>query len=192
MLNSLQPGVLKDSVMLKFKNACYDTNMMVRNNEVSDIIGNLEKGKAAGLDCLTSEAFIYCSQKLSVLLSMCFQSMFSHGHLPVPFMTTKIIPLVKNRCADLTSISNYRPVAISNIVSKVFESVILNRCESFLDTTDNQFGFKSCHSTDMCIYVMREYIEHFRSRNTSVFVTFLDASKAFDRLNHWLLYLKSC
>ena len=39
-----------------------------------------------------------------------------------------------------------------------------------------QFGFKSCHSTDLCIYTLKEY-------STTVYVTFLDASKAFDRLN---------
>ena len=31
---------------------------------------------------------------------------------------------------------------------------------------------KKGHSTDMCIYVLKEFIEYYRSRNTSVFVTF--------------------
>ena len=34
------------------------------------------------------------------------------------------------------------------------------------------------------------FIEHYKSRNTTVFVTFLDASKAFDRIDHWLLFKK--
>ena len=34
-------------------------------------------------------------------------------------------------------------------------------------------GFiKMGHSTDMCIYVLKEFIEYYRSQNTSVFVTF--------------------
>ena len=40
------------------------------------------------------------------------------------------------------------------------------------------------------IYTLREYIELYRKRSTTVFVTFLDASKAFDRLDHWLLFKK--
>ena len=60
----------------------------------------------------------------------------------------------------------------------------------FLDTCPNQFGFKKGHSTDMCIYVLKEFIEFYRSRNTSVFVTFLDASKAYDKIDHWQLFNK--
>ena len=40
----------------------------------------------------------------------------------------------------------------------------------------------------MCIYVLKEMIEFYKSCNTSVFVTFLDASKAYDKIGHWLLY----
>ena len=40
------------------------------------------------------------------------------------------------------------------------------------------------------LYTLREYIELYRKRSTTVFVTFLDASKAFDRLDHWLLFQK--
>ena len=46
----------------------------------------------------------------------------------------------------------------------------------------NQFGFKKGHSTDLCIYALKEHIEYYENRNTSVFVTMLDASKAFDRV----------
>ena len=60
----------------------------------------------------------------------------------------------------------------------------------FLDTCPNQFGFKKGHSTDMCIYVLKEFIEFYRSRNTSVFVTFLDASKVYDKIDHWQLFNK--
>ena len=42
----------------------------------------------------------------------------------------------------------------------------------------------------MCIYTLKEYIEYYKNRGTTVFVTFLDASKAFDRLKYWLLFDK--
>ena len=53
-----------------------------------------------------------------------------------------------------------------------------------------QFGFKSGHSTEFCIYTLQEYIEYYKRRNTTVFVTFLDASKAFERIGHWCLFAK--
>ena len=43
------------------------------------------------------------------------------------------------------------------------------------------------HSTDMCIYVLEEMIEYFKSHNTSVFV---DASKAYDKIDYWQLFSK--
>ena len=81
-------------------------------------------------------------------------------------------------------------IALATIISKLFESAILLKCEMFLDTCPNQFGFKKGHSTDMCIYVLKEFIKFYRSRNTSVFVTFLDASKAYDKMDHWQLFNK--
>ena len=62
--------------------------------------------------------------------------------------------------------------------------------KEYLCTSANQFGFKKAHRTELCIYTLREYIEFYRKRPTTVFVTLLDASKAFDRLDHWLLLRK--
>ena len=73
---------------------------------------------------------------------------------------------------------------------KKLEFVLLIKCGEYLTLSDNQFGFKSAHSTDLCIYTLKEYIEYYKSRRTIVFVTFLDVSKAFDRLNYWLLFDK--
>ena len=80
--------------------------------------------------------------------------------------------------------------ALATIISKLFKSAIVLKCKMFLDTCPNQFEFKKGHSTDMCIYVLKEFIKFYRSRNTSVFVTFLDASKAYDKIDHWQLFYK--
>ena len=81
-----------------------------------------------------------------------------------------IFPLVKNKCGSLTDKSNYRPIALSSITSRVFEHIILIRLKEYHWTTDNQFGFKSGHSTDLCIYALSERIEYFKNRSTSVYV----------------------
>ena len=79
---------------------------------------------------------------------------------------------------------------MSSTISKVFENIILHRLEEYLWTTDNQFGFKSGHSTDLCVYALTEFIEYLKRRSTSVYVAFLDASKAFDKINHRVLFKK--
>ena len=53
-----------------------------------------------------------------------------------------------------------------------------------LDTCPNQFAFKKGHSTDMCIYVLKEFIEFYRSPNTSA------DSKTHYIIDHWRLFNK--
>ena len=53
-----------------------------------------------------------------------------------------VVPLVKNKNGDLSDKNNYRPIALSRTISKVFENVILHRLEEYLWTTEHQFGFK--------------------------------------------------
>jgi len=56
---------------------------------------------------------------------------------------TTIVPLLKNKSGDLSDINNYPAVALSNCLSKVFESLLLN-CFQSHDSYDDfyQFGFK--------------------------------------------------
>ena len=51
-------------------------------------------------------------------------------------------------------------------------------------------GFKKQHGTDTCIYVMKEIINRYQRLGSSVYLSFLDASKAFDRINHDTLFKK--
>ena len=67
---------------------------------------------------------------------------------------------------------------------------LLARLENYIITNDNQFGFKKKHGTDMCIYALKELVLTYRSLNATMFMCFLDASKAFDRVNHAKLFDK--
>jgi len=70
------------------------------------------------------------------------------------------------------------------------KGVVLNRLEEFLWTCHSQFGFKYGHSTDMIVYILFELIDYYKQKSTSVFVTFRDASKAFNKITHWRLFRK--
>ena len=61
---------------------------------------------------------------------------------------------------------------------------------TFIVTSDNQFGFKQKHSTDLCIYTVKSIIQYYNYYNKPVYTCFLDASKAFDRVNHWTMFKK--
>ena len=87
---------------------------------------------------------------------------------------------------------NYRPIALASILSKVLEKILLHRLELYVSIADNQFGFKRKHGTDMCIYALKDIISNYRNHNSTMFLCFIDASRAFDRLNHFKLFTKLC
>ena len=74
-----------------------------------------------------------------------------------------LVPIVKNKRASICSKANYRPIALASIVSKIFEKLLYDRISYALTTCSNQFGFKTKHSTDMCIYAFKEAVLKYRS-----------------------------
>ena len=93
-------------------------------------------------------------------------------------MTVQLVPLVKDKAGKVGSSENYRPIALANILSKVVEQILLERINKLIISTDNQFGFKPRHGTDMRVYVLKELLSNYKRKNSSVFICFLDASKA--------------
>ena len=52
-------------------------------------------------------------------LALCFNIMFTHGYIPVA--ATQTCPWIKDKNGDLSEISNYRPIALATIFSKIYE-----------------------------------------------------------------------
>ena len=133
---------LKDDILSNFDKIKHNSNMSVSTKSVSEIIGKLECGKSAGPDGIGAEYLKFSNIKIHILLSLCFTLCLAHGYLPPAMIETTIVPIVKNKSGNLSDSSNYRPIALATIVSKMFESVLLFNAE-YLFTSDNQFGFKS-------------------------------------------------
>ena len=157
--------------------------MIISIKLIQEAVGNLECGKSAGPDGIFAESIKFAHHRIHVLLSLCFSLCLTHEYMPLDMIKTTIVPVIKNKCGNLADSNNYWPIAIATIVSKLYESTILYKCEDFLKTCDNQFGFKRKHSTEFCIYTLKEFIDYYKQRGTTIFVTFLDASKAFDKID---------
>ena len=149
-----------------------------------------KKGKAAGPDGLCMESFIFGGPRLHVVISIFFNLCLMYGYLPSSFCEATIIPLVKSKISDLTNVNNYRAIAISPAMSKIFESILLYRIESHHDADDYQFGFKSHHSTMSCTHYLKKTVNYYTSRGSHVFPCFIDFNKAFDSVNYWQLFSK--
>src|SRR5664279_2354365 len=84
--------------------------------------------------------------------------------------------------------SNFRGIALSSLYGKLFDNIVLHRYGDKLMTTELQFGFKAKSSTNMCTVVLKEAITYYTKNQSSIFCTFLDASKAFDRVPYCKLF----
>jgi hypothetical protein len=60
----------------------------------------------------------------------------AHRYIPQDLTTDTIVPILKNKAGDLTSVNNYRAIAFSNSVSKLLE-VILLKCVQSCDNQDD-------------------------------------------------------
>ena len=158
--------------------------------DIQDAIKKLDCNKSCGSDQIYAEHLKHANKKILPLLAMCVTGFFVHGYLPKSMMTVVLIPIIKNKAGNINSVDNYRPIALASILSKVIEIIILSRIENYLITKPNQFGFKPKHGTDQCIYVLKEIVNLYTSMNGCVFTCFLDASKAFDRVDHLKLFDK--
>ena len=145
----------------------------------------INRNTAPGYDGLMSEHFQFASHRVKIELAIVLQAFMRHGFLPDSLMLTMIVPIMKSKNGDITSKGNYRPIAIATVISKILEMCIQKRLQEYLWTTDNQFAYKKGHSTDMCVFILKEMIRFYRKHRTPVYVCFLDASKAFDCVNHW-------
>ena len=73
-------------------------------------------------------------------------------------------------------------IALSSILSKILDWVILIKEQSSLCSSELQFGFKRGTSTTKCTFSMLETIYYYNYYESNVHVLLLDASKAFDRV----------
>jgi len=129
-----------------------------------------KRGKATGPDDMAMEALINGTKRLYVHLCILFNLFINFGHLPTSFMQSLIIPLVKNKSGDLSDLNNYRAIALSPVLSKVFENVLEKFLRSDSTVESHQFGFKAGHSTSLSTNALKETVDYYTTMQLCVFL----------------------
>ena len=116
--------------------------------------------------------------------------MLSHGFVPQQFRFGTISPIIKDRHGNTADVNNYRGITISPVITKIFERILKMLFCDVLSSSSYQFGFKTGKSTSHALFCLRQTINYYVDHGSQVFCSFLDASKAFDRLVHSGLFIK--
>ena len=98
-----------------------------------------------------------------------------------------MVPVFKN-VGEWSTATNYRPVSLLSLVSKVFEKLVNNRIVDHLQKSstfsDFQYRFRSSQSTADILTVVSDRIGRAFNRPGATRAVTLDISKAFDRVWH--------
>ena len=170
--------------------ACDCCNHTISVQLVFDAIQGMKDGKCAGADGISAEHLKNAPILLFHRLSFLLNGMLRHSFVPDQFKKGFMLPLVKDPQGNLSDASNYRGITISPVISKVLEHVLKDLFSEFLQTSTLQFGFKKKSSTIHALYCLKQTVAYYIEHKSNVYCSFLDASKAFDRLVHAGLFLK--
>ena len=159
--------------------------------EIIEISKSFQSNKAASYDKIPMSIIKRIIDIIAEPIAHIINLSIISGIVPDEMKIARVIPLFK--AGDRSIISNYRPVSILPSFSKFLERVY-NRLLSYLNRfkilCDNQYGFRKNHSTSFALIDLYDKIsDAIDSKETSVGI-FLDLSKAFDTVNHNILFDK--
>lgn len=167
-----------------------DKSLQFNTKEIVMTLKGMTRGKSPGYDGLSIEHILHAGPMIASRLGNLFNMCIRYSYIPDALMKTVVVPIIKNKTGDLGSASNYRPISLSTVVSKVLERLLHPAIQKGCKIDDAQFGFRPGVSTDSAILSLKHAVNYFVGRETSVYACFLDLSKAFDLVNYDLLWNK--
>jgi hypothetical protein len=159
---------------------------------VSNQLKNLQRRKATGIDGLPSNMLKDCREFISKPLCHILNLSIRTGKVPETWKMAKLKPLHKSGATN--DPSNYRPISVLPILSKILERAMHSQLLSYLEKnnllTECQFGYRqnrsTTHATTLLIDGIREEVD----KGKLVGSCFIDLSKAFDTISHSQLLAK--
>ena len=159
--------------------------------EIKGVIHSLNNS-SSGWDEIPTFLVKKCVDSFIEPLTYLVNSSISEGIFPSELKLARVVPIFKS--GDPSLITNYRPISVLSFFSKVFEKVMYNHIISFMNKNDvlydQQFGFRQKHSTQQAIIMLVDKITRSLDAGDIVISVFLDLKKAFDTVDHHILFKK--
>lgn len=162
--------------------------------ELHQALSSLADGKAPGVDGIPSEIWKYGGATLTNNLLILIQQAWAEGSVPQEWKDANIVTIFKK--GDRTQCGNYRGISLLSIAGKAFARILLNRLNAHITqdiVPETQCGFRNNRSTVDMIFCLRQLQEKCIEHNQSLYVVFVDFTKAFDtvgRTGLWQLLRK--
>ena len=169
-----------------------DLDLDISMEELKKAVFHQKNNKSYGLNNICTEVLKSSFVIISPFLLKLINQIFNSGEYPESWGRGIIVPIFKSGDANLAQ--NYRVITISNILSKVYSQVLLNRMTKWADMHDvmnnAQFGFKKGKSTTDCIFILHSITSKLLSSKQKLYCVFIDFEKAFDKIDRLKLWHK--
>jgi hypothetical protein len=111
----------------------------------------------------------------------------------VYFFYSSVIQIYKKPHANCSDSYNFRGIVLGSTFCRIFDDNVLEKFRDELSTSGRQFAFKhiTVQCTRACTMVLKETVSHdpnYTKSYSFVFCTFLDATRAFHRVNFCKLF----
>ncbi len=177
-------AILPSSASRSSRQSSNDYAITLSEDDVRRELRRVNVRKAAGPDGITGRVLRSCADQLAGLFTSIFNESLATSVVPTPFKKSVIIPVPKN--SKPSCLNDYRPVALTSTVMKVFERLLKKHiCSSIPATLDPlQFAYRPNRSTDDAIsQVLHSSLTHIDSKNGNyVRLLFIDYSSAFNTI----------
>ena len=164
-------------------------DVVFTEEDIIDAIDELRNNSASGPDGLSAILLKKCKTSLAKPLYSLWRDCLDHGITPSKLKEAHIIPIHKGGNQGVAS--NYRPIALTSHLIKIFEKVVRNCLAQFLEENElfnkTQHGFRFGRS---CLSQLLDYhdkIVSLMERGVNVDSVYLDFSKAFDKVDHQIV-----
>ena len=153
----------------------------------------MKKNKVSGPSSIPYPVLNCITDSLSNILCDIINLSFSTGVFPTALKEAKVISVFKNKGSPI-DVENYRPISLLSNIDKIFQKLMYNRLSNFLTNCKTlypfQFGFGSKHSTSNALSNCVEQISKSLDYGNFACSIFIDLQKAFDTVDHQILYSK--